>query len=316
MKKAVLLVLALSLVLSFAGCTNKAEETTTVSTTETAQTENTTEEQESNQPLAEFIPFECTGDYYSFDKSRQPVSENGVQFYCASDDSQLENAVDITNTIYYKIGDKDKILYKTNHEMHINAYVDNALYFTVVDNLDSPSGLYRIEISYDETGDVYNSQLSLVSQQYCTLVKAMDNSLVLSDSVDYRGNYVVFDTLTGEVTPTEYNFEADYSDYSNVAGINEKEALEIAKDALSESKYWSSSVGDMEDSPYFGEVDSSIFMVKPFYIVGSPGETMETYPDYAWEFALIYEPYRRYTVYISVNAVSGKVCYCDIQLND
>lgn len=68
-----------------------------------------------------------------------------------------------------------------------------------------------------------------------------------------------------------------------------------------------------ENLPTFNGVNNSIFYVHPYYIVGKPGITLETYPDYAWEFTL---DYKVYTVYISINAVTGDVCYVDIQLND
>lgn len=57
MKKAVLLILALALAVSFAGCSNKAEEeTTTVSTTQVSQTESTTKASVITEPLADFSP--------------------------------------------------------------------------------------------------------------------------------------------------------------------------------------------------------------------------------------------------------------------
>lgn len=60
MKKAVLLILALALAVSFAGCSNKIDKTTTVSTTQVSQTESTTKASGITEPLAEFEPFECT----------------------------------------------------------------------------------------------------------------------------------------------------------------------------------------------------------------------------------------------------------------
>lgn len=257
---------------------------------------------------SEFEPFECSGDYYSFDKSCQPLSENGVQFYCA----ELNDG--FINTIFYKIGDSEKVLYNSPVEISIDGYVDNALYFhTVSTEENTVTSLYRIEISYDETGDIYDSSLSYVSSYYDVLIKAEKNSLILSDSLAYNGSYARLDTLTGELTPIEYMKEATYADYSDKAPINETKALEIAKSALSDNQYWNMSWQITENLPTFNGVVSSIFYVHPYYIVGKPGITLETYPDYAWEFTL---DYKAYTVYISINAVTGDVCYVDIQLND
>lgn len=315
MKKAVLLILALALAVSFAGCSNKIDETTTVSTTQVSQTESTTKASGITEPLAEFEPFECTGKYYSFVTAGHPVSENGVEFFVSSEDSVDEYPN--TYTILYKIGDKEKVLYKINHRIKIWGYVDNALYFSISDDYGY-SGLYRIEIEYDETGDIADSKFSLVSNEYYVLRKPMKNSLIVSNNWSPSlADYAVLDTLTGEITPTEYNFEADYSDYSNVAGINEEQALEIAKKALKNPEYWESwDIQEEEGFPYFGELSESRFMVDPYYISSNGEMPVENFPDYAWNFDLSYEPYNRYTVYISVNAVTGNVCYVDIQLND
>lgn len=314
MKKAVLLILALALAVSFAGCSNKTDETTTVSTTRVSQTESTTKASGITEPLAEFEPFECTGEYYSFDRLGHPVSENGVEFFVSSEDSVDEYPN--TYTILYKIGDKEKVLYKINHEIDIWGYVDNALYFSISDDYGY-SGLYRIEIEYDETGDIADSKFSLVSNDYFVLVRPMKNSLIVSNNWSPSlADYALLDTLTGEITPTEYNFEADYSDYSNVAGINEEQALEIAKKTLENIDYWTNSWGvqDEEGIPPYSKVDSSKFMVKPYYVSSNDKMPIENFPDYAWYFALNYGV--AFEAYISVNAVTGNICYIDIQLND
>lgn len=57
------------------------------------------------------------GKYYSFDRLGHPVSENGVEFFVSSEDSVDEYPN--TYTILYKIGDKEKVLYKINHEIDI-----------------------------------------------------------------------------------------------------------------------------------------------------------------------------------------------------
>lgn len=309
MKKSVIFLLIISVCLIVAGCSAQQEEpqTTEAEISSTAVQESTTTGSGKSMP-SEFEPFECSGDYYSFDKSCQPLSENGVQFYCA----ELNDG--FINTIFYKIGDSEKVLYNSPVEISIDGYVDNALYFhTVSTEENTVTSLYRIEISYDETGDIYDSSLSYVSSYYDVLIKAEKNSLILSDSLAYNGSYARLDTLTGELTPIEYMKEATYADYSDKAPINEAKALEIAKSALSDNQYWNMSWQITENLPTFNGVVSSIFYVHPYYIVGKPGITLETYPDYAWEFTL---DYKVYTVYISINAVTGDVCYVDIQLND
>lgn len=309
MKKSVIFLLFISFCLITAGCSARQEEpqTTEAEISSTAEQESTTTVAVKSMP-SEFKPFECSGDYYSFDKARQPVSENGVQFYCAEIDDSFKN------TIFYKIGDSEKVLYNSPVEIYIDGYVDNALYFhTVSTEENTVTSLYRIEISYDETGDIYDSSLSYVSSYYDVLIKAEKNSLILSDSLAYNGSYARLDTLTGEITPIEYMREATYADYSDKAPVNETKALEIAKSALSDSYYWNMSWQITENLPEFNGGISSLFYVHPYYIVGKPGITLETYPDYAWEFTL---NYKAYTVYISINAVSGDVCYVDIQLND
>lgn len=291
-----------------AGCTADSEPMRTTVSTTAYVTQKQDDELTGQAFLAEFEPFKCSGKYYSFDKSRRPLSENGIQFYCA----ELNDG--FINTIFYKIGDSEKVLYTSPVEIYIDGYVDNALYFhTASAEENTIASLYRIEISYDETGDIYDSSLSYVSSYYDVLIKAEKNSLILSDSLDYNGSYARLDTLTGELTPIEYMREAIYADYSDKAPINEAEALEIAKSALSDNQYWNMSWQITENLPMFNGVISSIFYVHPYYIVGKPGITLETYPDYAWEFTL---DYKAYTVYISIDAVTGDVCYVDIQLND
>lgn len=127
MKKSVIFLLIISVCLIVAGCSAKQEEpqTTEAEISSTAVQESTTIVTVKSMP-SEFKPFECSGDYYSFDKSRQPLSENGVQFYCA----ELNDG--FINTIFYKIGDSEKVLYNSPVEISIDGYVDNALYFHTV----------------------------------------------------------------------------------------------------------------------------------------------------------------------------------------
>ena len=55
-------------------------------------------------------------------------------------------------------------------------------------------------------------------------------------------------------------------------------------------------------------------MVDPYYISSNGEMPVENFPDYAWNFALNYGV--AFEAYISVNAVTGNICYIDIQLND
>lgn len=305
MKRIFSSILIVSLCILLCSCSVSDEvEQTEMSTT----TERTTEQSETLQQelLADFSPFECSGSYYSFDKSRQPVSENGMKFYCTNRDSD-----ESISRIVYSLNGAEKTLFEVKADILIDGYVDNALYFHTFYN--NPA-LYRIEMYCNETGDIVDSKLSLVSTGYHVLVRALENSLILSDSEGFNGKYALLDTQTGELTETEYMRQAEYSEFSDVAYIDETEALNIARDALSKSDYWKNAALDIgEDIPEFRNQLSSEFIVNPFYIVGRPGITLETYPDYAWEFTL---DYSQFTVYISVNAVTGTICYVDTQLND
>lgn len=257
--------------------------------------------------LAEFVPFECKGSYYSFDKACRPVSENGVTFYCLNDED--------ANKIMYSVNGSEQTLFESKYNLFIDGYVDNALYLHTDSSYDQniDSALYRIEIEYNEENEIISSKLSLVCTEYFRLIKVQNNSLIIANDYSKQADYALFNTKNGEITKTDFSIKADYDNFSTYAHVDEGSALNIAVNALSKSDYWEEYYGFSYNLPKFVESLSSSFVVKPYYIVGSPGITNETYPEYAWEFCL---DYGDYSVSISVNAVTGTVAYVDLQLND
>lgn len=297
---------ALLVMVSFVSCSSeKAEKESQTKETET--TENVTEATASaddEAPLknVEYKSFECTGDYYCFDRDNM-VNQDKMKFSSKADSNDYNELTtygiiaefngkdtEIFNTAYYD--------YKSYNGIQIYSYIDNALYFIV------SSSLYRMELDYDETGEIVDSEVSLVKKNgYCTPVKAMKNKLILCF---FGGKYTELNTVTGEFSDVEYNEPVNGENLD--LAVSYQQACKIAFNALKdknnyEAKSFEASVGDFSE---YELVRESGVSPQLFYNPDLMNEHVvhDYYPEYAWKIQFK----GNYIADVYVNAKTGDVC--------
>ncbi|MCH5321747.1 MAG: hypothetical protein J1E36_08270 [Eubacterium sp.] len=311
MKKLFSLFLVLLLIVSICGCSAKEDITDNTTENNTSEQISSTEGENltnSDDLLAEFIPFECSGDYYSFNNEGHVKSETGIDFFVKYSDD--------LHTICYTLNSSTKELYSVRGKIILYAYIDNAIYFSA----DYNTTLYRIELYYDETGEIHDSTLSLVSERYTEPVKAEKNRMLLALGLSgacIDGDYAWLDTKTGVLTDTKFNYTADYNSYSDVAQIDESKALDIAKEELLNKKYWFEFTNTQ---PEFEVDHEPLFVINPHFTFGWNADWVyDAYPEYVWDFtfkAVAVDINVVVNAGVAVNAVSGEVSYVYTIFND
>lgn len=296
---------ALLVMLSFVSCGSEKTEKES-QTKETETTENVTEATASaddEAPLknVEYKSFECSGDYYCFDRDNL-VNQDKMKFYQKADSDDDEpktygiiaeyngRKTEIFNTSYYD--------YKSYYGLQLYYYIDNALYFLV------GSSLYRMELDYDETGEIADSEVSLVKEGgYCTPVKAMKNKLILCF---FGGKYTELNTVTGEFSDVEYNEPVNGENLD--LEVSSQQACKIAFNALKDKNNYETESFEpvSEDFSEYELVRESGVSPQLFYNPDLLGEYVvhDYYPKYAWKIQFK----GNYIADVYVNAETGDVC--------
>lgn len=305
--KILCVVSACLIMLSFVSCslekTEKESQTKEIETSENT-TEATADADEGEAPLknVDYKSFECTGDYYCFDRDNM-VNQDKMKFSAKADSNDYDELTtygiiaefngketEIFNTAYYD--------YKSYNGIQIYSYIDNALYFLV------GSSLYRIELSYDETGEIVDSEVSLVKKGgYCRPVKAMKNKLILSFSDD---KYTELNTVTGEFSGVDYNEPVNGENLD--LAVSSQQACKVAFNALKdknnyETESFEASVGDFSKYEIVRETGvSPQLYYKPDLL--DEHVIHEYFPEYAWKIQFK----GNYIADVYVNAKTGDVC--------
>lgn len=296
---------ALLVMLSFVSCSSEKTEKES-QTKETETTENVTEATASaddEAPLknVEYKSFECSGDYYCFDRDNL-VNQDKMKFYQKADSDGNEpktygiiaeyngRKTEIFNTSYYD--------YKSYYGLQLYYYIDNALYFLV------GSSLYRMELDYDETGEIVDSEVSLVKEGgYCTPVKAMKNKLILCF---FGGKYTELNTVTGEFSDVEYNEPVNGENLD--LAVSSQQACKIAFNALKDKNNYETESFEpvSKDFSEYELVRESGVSPQLFYNPDLLGEYVvhDYYPKYAWKIQFK----GNYIADVYVNAETGDVC--------
>ncbi|MCH5317201.1 MAG: hypothetical protein J1E05_04435 [Eubacterium sp.] len=148
--------------------------------------------------FGEFQPFECKGDYVSFRYIDVITNRDGTLFYSKS----LSDNSDHKNSLSYALvnGEQGNMftISDPNVDIDVVAYIDDALYYNISNAQEtSMNGLYRAVLTYDESGFVSESKVSLRFSLNLEPVRAEDNTILLRSGEQYY----TFDTQTGKCTP-------------------------------------------------------------------------------------------------------------------
>lgn len=303
---------ALLVMVSFVSCSSEKAE----KESQTKETENVTEatayaaEDEGPLKNVEYKSFECTGDYYCFDRDNM-VNQDKMKFSSKADSNDYDELTtygiiaeyngketEIFNTAYYD--------YKSYNGIQIHSYIDNALYFLV------SSSLYRMELDYDETGEIVDSEVSLVKEGgYCTPVKAMKNKLILSFS---GSKYTELNTVTGEFSDVEYNEPVNGENLD--LAVSSQQACKIAFNALKDKNNYETESFEpvSKDFSEYELVRESGVSPQLFYNPDLLGEYVvhDYYPEYAWKIQFK----GNYIADVYVNAETGDVCSVSFRFLD
>lgn len=247
----------------------------------------------------QFVPFACSGDYYSFENLK---NQYGFAF----------ETQHVSNKIVYIHNDEETVLLETdnangNVSVSIHSYIDDNLFFSV--RQGKTDTLYRMAFEYDGDGNILNSDIYFVAENVNWPVKALDNVLIIEKEY---GEYVSFNTKTGEMTPIEYNKEVDAG--SVKVSVTSDKAIKIAEKELEKDMY-RVIVGGHEEH-YIPNIDGidPVLIHYPdlIYHGGYESHRYEDYPEYVWvvryDTEFLYQQVRIY-----VNAMSGEISYVQIQ---
>ena len=294
---------ALLLMVSFASCgSEKAEKETTAQETENVTEVTSTSDDEGQLKNVKYKSFECTGDYYCFDRDNL-VNQNKMKFY-QKKDSNDDNGPKNYKIIAEYNGKKKEIFntsdydYKSYYALQLYYYIDNALYFL------AGSSLYRMELHYDESGEIADSEVSLVKKDgYCTPVKAMKNKLILCF---FGGKYTELNTVTGEFSDVEYNEPVNGENLD--LAVSSQNASKIAFNALKDKNNYETESFEpvSKDFSEYEIVRESGVSPQLFYNPDLMNEHVvhDYYPKYAWKI----EFKGNYIADVYVNAETGAVC--------
>lgn len=249
--------------------------------------------------LAEFKPFNVSGDYFSFIgyESLSPVTKGGIEI-------SLEIKYNEPYTLFYNKGN-DKIELLSADDIILDCIIDNAIYF--IAGFDSENeALYRLEFS-ENNGTIFDTQLSLVTRGYYHIVKGEENNLIIRQGE--FGDHFKFDTQTAKKANIRFNYSADTESFSGDIKITEDQARKIALNECSNDKYF-----DMGGRPTDITDDFLEFIVDTAYPTGYRNGFV--YEDYPWLVYRITLNSTSYIVTVDVNAQTGKVAYVSANFND
>lgn len=248
--------------------------------------------------LAEFKPFDVSGDYFSFKGLENPalVTKGGIEIELQSDD-------DSDTIVYNKDGEMSKLF--ENSSVILDCIIDNSLYFTA-DFYSESEALYRLELT-ESNGTIIDTDLSLVTTGYHCVVKGEKDKLIIRQGE--FGEYFNFDTATGKKTNTKYNYSADADAFAADIKITEGKAREIALKECKNDKYF-----DMAPTPTDVTVSSVEFLVNTAYPTGWRNGVV--YEDYPWLVYRVHLNSFAYIVTVDVNAQTGSPTFVSASFKD
>ncbi|MGN0534979.1 MAG: hypothetical protein ACI4IR_03145, partial [Eubacterium sp.] len=263
-----------------------------------------------NTAISKFTPFECSGRYYCFD--RENIKDEYGNTYST-------RYIEETDT-YSLVRNGSEIIYTCADwkcdGIQLYCYIDDSLYFLINDDL------YRLALKYNEAGEIYDSEFSLVFEYgFCIPVKASKNTLILCGD---RGRtyltgtimpskmdgqiYISLNTLTGQADYIDYNSKVENNEYSPAVG--EETAKEIALKAIQDENNFEKGFGALNPERYKINENQTVLIKNPDlsyqYVVH------HYYPDYAWEIRFIGD----YIVTVFIDADNGNVCAMSVDFLD
>lgn len=249
--------------------------------------------------LAEFQPFDVSGDYFSFQgyETPNPVTKGGIEIFAGQKDGQPD-------TLFYN-KDNDKVELFSANDIIIDCIIDNAIYF-IADFSSESEAFYRLGFS-ENKGSISDTQLSLVASGYYSVVKGEKNNLIIRQGE--FGEYFNFDTATGKKTNTKYNYSADADAFAADIKITEEKAREIALQECRKDKYF-----DMAPRPTDITADFVELRVDTAYSTGYRNGFV--FEDYPWLVYRVTLNSSAYIVTVDVNAQTGKVTFVSASFKD
>ena len=253
--------------------------------------------------FGDFVPFESKGTYCDFSNINSVENRDGVVFRVSG------------NSIVYTLNGQDKTLFSIdnpNVHIRVNAFIDDALYFIISANDIDIDGSYRVWLSYNETGEVSDGGVSFRFNKHLEPIKAENNTIIFSS---LSGDYISFDTQTGEFTPIDYNRELEYGELADKLPIDMEKAVDIAEKELKNNKYYIAIHGEEYDHDHgMKPTGNNTLLYRPNYVYSVYQEEFkfDLYPEYAWRINFKGE----FWGVVYVNAETGEVTFVSLDYLD
>lgn len=250
----------------------------------------------------EYIGFECSGDYYCFDRENMKNSSGTEFFVEMNGDSRIITAL-------YR-GNKTTVFNSAvadNSTIQLRCFIDDALYFSL-DN----GALLRYSFDLNEDGYIVDSELSLICREgYYIPVKAEKNTLILSADM----NYYALNTKTGAMSRTQYHVTVNSDDIKGI--ITFDEAARIVHGILQNTKPNIFEEREEENTfeNYTPDKEQAMLIYKPD--IPFSEYAYKPYPEYAWYIVFSNENWpTQYYVMAYVDAQTGELVNLSIEFND
>lgn len=239
--------------------------------------------------LAEFKPFECSGDYYCFDREHLKDKYG----------NELSLSYDAETQIYeMRICDIEIYSQKSENNSDIQVYsiIDNSLFFLYDEDL------YRIELSYDNEKVIKGELCLVIKYNYMHPLKAYDNTLILTGN----SYYFELDTLSGFHETADFNKTIDSAAVKPDIAFNT--ACSLARDAVNDINNYTQYYEEPYNSNDFRVMTDEVQLIKNPDLYYEE-VIHERYPQYVWRVTLTsgYDGSNGFTINAYINADSGEV---------
>lgn len=239
--------------------------------------------------LAEFKPFECSGDYYCFDMYNLK-DKYGKEISHTYDEETKVYSLKTGNTEIFSCN------VQREYDIGVLSVIDNSV-FIQIDYI-----LYRVELTYDKNGNINDSSLSLVAESdYMHPVKAYDNILIL-----YRLDvYFQLNTLDGTISETDFHTLVDSTEVN--PKISYDKACDLAFKAIEDiNNYEPEYTQPYKASDYYMLEDSTELIKNPD--LQNQNVIHELYPELVWHMCMHTDEYgNNFNIEVFINADTGKV---------
>lgn len=239
--------------------------------------------------LAEFKPFECSGDYYCFDVYKLK-DKYGKEISHTYDEDTKVYTLKVGNTEIFNCN------VQREYDVGVLSVIDNSV-FIQIDYI-----LYRVELTYDKNGNIHDSSLCLIAEKdYMHPVKAYDNTLIL-----YRiGVYFQLNTLDGTISETDFHTLVNRSEVN--PKISYEKACDIAFKAIEDiNNYEPEYTQPYKASDYYMLEDSVELIRNPD--LQSQNVIHDRYPECVWHMCLHTDEYgNNFNIEVFINADTGKI---------